>query len=120
MRLRSAGARPRYEVADEEGNVASAISKRWQRNGEHIQPVKEIAAESSLADFVGQIAVRRRHDPHVDIDRARVAKPLDLSFLNDPEKARLQFERQLADLVQEHGAPIGQARTDRPVSRRLR
>ena len=98
----------RHEVANEQRDVASAISKRWQRDGEHIEPVKEIAAESSLPDFVGQVAVRRRHDSHVDIDRTRAAKPLDLPLLNDPEKTRLQFERQLADLVQEHGAPIGQ------------
>jgi hypothetical protein len=98
----------RHEVTDEKGNIAPAISKRWQRDGKYIEPVEEVAAESTLADFVGQVAVRRRHDSHVDIDRARVPKPLDLPFLNDPEKAWLQFERQLADLVQKHGAPIGQ------------
>ena len=37
-----------------------------------------------------------------------LADALDLAFLEDAQQLRLQVERQLADLVQEEGAAVGQ------------
>ena len=51
--------------------------------------------------------MRRRHDAHVDRRRLRRADADDLVRLEHAQQLRLQLQRQLADLVEEHRAAVG-------------
>jgi hypothetical protein len=42
-----------------------------------------------------------RHDAHIDLLRSRTAQTLEFALLQDSEQFRLQFQGQIADLVQE-------------------
>ncbi len=46
-------------------------------------------------------------DAHVDLERLRRAEPLELPALQHPQQLRLHLERQLADLVEEERAAVG-------------
>jgi hypothetical protein len=51
--------------------------------------------------------VRRRQDPHVDLDLVGGAEPGDAPRLQDAQQRSLGAQRQLADLVEQHAASGG-------------
>ena len=108
IRLLSARDRPPHQVLDEQRDVLAAIAQRRERDREHVEPIVQVAAEAALAHFLGQIAVGRGDDAHVDVHRARAAQPLELSFLQHAQQLGLQLERQLADFVEEERAAVGE------------
>src|SRR4030095_9751961 len=59
-------------------------------------------------DLLGQIAIGRGDDAHIDLDHTRTAEPRDLTFLQDSQQPGLQLERQLEHLVEEHGPAVRQ------------
>ena len=76
---------------------------------EDVQAVVEIAAGTSLAATISfEVAIGRRDEPHVDADRPRAAEPLELLLLQDAQQLRLQLERDVADLVEEQRAAVGE------------
>ena len=52
--------------------------------------------------------MRRCHDPHVDTLRPRAAEPLELLLLQHAQQLRLELERNVADLVEEERAAVGE------------
>ena len=108
MRLPSASAEAVDQVTHEQRNVAAPFAQRRQRDRKHVQAVVEIAPEAPAPHLLGQIAVGRRDDADVDVDRARTAEAFDLPFLEHAQQPRLQLERQLADLVEEDRAAVRQ------------
>src|SRR5262249_57851648 len=85
-------------------HVRGALAKRWKDDLHDAQAVVEVLAESLLADFLGEVGVRRRDDAHVDRDRLPAADALDLSFLQHTQQLRLDGERGIGDLVEEDRA----------------
>ena len=55
-------------------------------------------------------------EPHVDLPGALLADALQLPLLEHPEQLRLQLERDLAHLVEEQGAAVGQLEPPGPVA----
>ena len=92
---------------DEERNVLRALAQRRHADREDGEAVVEVAAEAPLADLFAEVAIRRRDDAHVHLDRPRAAEALELAGLEDAQELRLQLERQLADLVEEEGRAVG-------------
>src|SRR4029453_18617450 len=78
-----------------------------QLDGDHVDPVVELLPEAPLGDFLAEVAICRRHHPHVDIEEARPAYAANLSLLERAEELALKGQRQLADLIQEKGAAVG-------------
>ena len=50
----------------------------------------EILPEPALRDLLLERSQRRRDEPHVDVDRAVGAEPLDLALLEDPQQLDLE------------------------------
>ena len=73
-------------------------------NRDDVEPVVEVGAEALLLDRLLEIGVRRRDEPHVDLDRRRAADGDDLALLEDAQQLHLDRERRLADLVEEERA----------------
>ena len=93
---------------DELGNVLAPIAERRNRDRKDVEAIVQVATEAALTDFLGQVTVGRGDDPHVDVDRARAAQPLDLAFLEHSEQLGLELERQLPDLVEQNRPAVGQ------------
>src|SRR6266478_7919751 len=97
---------PVNEVPDERGNVLGALAQRRHVDGEDVEAVIEVVAETLLVDHRAEIAVRRRDQPHVHLDGLRPADALELLLLEHPQQLRLELERDLADLVEEQRATV--------------
>ena len=88
------------KVLHQKGNVFTTLSQRWKRDRKHIEPVKQIRAEPPLSYHLVQILIRGCHDAHINSYRSVAAKPLKFLFLENSQKLGLQFERQIANLIQ--------------------
>ena len=71
-------------------------------------------------DLLLEIAVRRGDDAHVDLDRLAAADPLELALLQDAQQLDLHVQRELADLVEEQRAAVGQLEPAQPARHRAR
>ena len=98
-------------MLDELRNVLTPIAQRRYGDGKHVEPVVQVATETTLTDFLGQVAIGRRNDADVDVDGARAAEPFDLALLQHAEQLGLELERQLPDLVEEDRSAVGELET---------
>ena len=96
------------EVAHQHGDVLTAVPERRHMDWEHVQTVEEVLPELLLVGKRRQVAIGRRDETRVGAQRARAAEPLELALLEHAKQLRLELERDLADLVEEHRAAIGQ------------
>ena len=55
-----------------------------------------------------EVAIGRGDEPDVDADRLVAAEALEFLFLQHAQEFRLQLERNVADLVEEQRAAVGQ------------
>ena len=76
-------------------------------NGEDIQPVVEVLAESAFSHPGGKVSVRGGQDPYVDFPGNRAAQPLEFLFLQEAEQFCLERQREFADFIEKNGAAIG-------------
>jgi hypothetical protein len=76
-------------------------------NWEHAEAVVEILAEPPLVCRLDEITVRRCDDPHAHLARQRGAQPGNLAVLQGPEQLGLKRRIELADLVEEQCATVG-------------
>src|SRR6185369_6297069 len=95
-------------MIDEQRDVFLAQPERRHRDGENIDPVKQVFPELAVLDLFSQITVGGRDDPDIGLDGAGTPQPLEFTILDDPEQLALQLKRHLADFVEEYGAAIGQ------------
>src|SRR5437588_212207 len=51
----------------EQRDVFAAIPQRGQRDGNHVDAVKQILAEPAVGDELGQVLVRRRDDADIGL-----------------------------------------------------
>ena len=98
---------PTDEMFRQQPDISSPFAERRNGDRKHVQAVIEVGAESLLFHHTAQVLIRRGDDPHVGVQGMAAAQALELLFLEDPEKLRLQFQWKIADLVQEKRAPVG-------------
>jgi len=77
----------------------------------YVEAVVKVGAESLLPDQRLKITVRRGDQPHIGVLRTSRAETVKLVLLQHAEQLWLQFERQFADLVQEHCPVVGEFET---------
>src|SRR5258707_801589 len=92
-------------------NVFTACSQRWQRDRKHIQTVIEITAKFVPVHHVHQISVGRSYEPNVHLMSPSAAQALEFLFLQDTQQFGLQSRRNIAHLVEEQRAFVGQLET---------
>src|SRR5207245_2147745 len=97
-----------HEIAHEKRHVPRALAQRGRLNGENVQTVIEIAAEGFPGDEAGEVLVGGGDQAHVHAHRARAADALEFLLLEDAQELRLELERDVANLVEEERAFIGE------------
>src|SRR5690554_940002 len=88
-------------------DVAAALVKSWDLDGDDSQAEEQVPAEFALLDHLLQIAVGCADDPQVDLALLDRAHPAYGSVLKQLEQLCLQPQVHLSDLVEEQGAAIG-------------
>ena len=107
-RLAELATQPLAQESHQGRKILPAFPKRRERDREDVQAIEKVSPEPPAPDFLGQVAIGRGDDADVDTRHAGPAEALDLSFLEHAQDLRLQLERQLSDLVEEHGAAVGE------------
>src|SRR5262245_9820033 len=95
------------ELQRERPDPPAALAQRRDDEGHPIESEKEIAAKAPLRDLARKIAIRRRHEAHIDDGGAAAADPQDLSRLNRAQKLRLHRLWKLADFVEKNRTACG-------------
>src|SRR5581483_5611092 len=100
----------RGKLADEkvhqQGDIFLALTQRRQVDGDDVQAVKEIFAESALTAELLQVHVGGGDDAHVYLDLLHAAQVHELAVLENAQDLGLGFQAHGADLVEENGAAI--------------
>ena len=96
------------EVVGQQQDVGLALAQRRHEDREHVQPVVEILAELAGGDRLLEILVGGGDQADVGADGLGAAQPLELALLQHAQQLDLRREVQLADLVEEQRAAVGQ------------
>src|SRR5438067_861490 len=94
-------------MVDEQGNVFAAVAQGWQLDTEDVQPVIEIRAETAGLHQRFKALVGRRDGPEIDLDLLVAADADDLLLLEHAQQVGLGLQADVADLVEEDGASVG-------------
>ena len=95
------------EVLGQELDVLGPVSQGRNLDVDHVEPVEQILPHGAIADGLLEVAVGGGDQPDVHFDRLGAADPVDLAFLDDPQKLGLEMRVHLADLIEKQGAAIG-------------
>src|SRR5580692_6300451 len=96
------------EVSDQQRNIVRTFAQRWDADRKHVQAIVQVAAELAVLHHFLEIAIGRRHQPHIDSLGSVVAQPFKLTFLQSAEQFGLDLDGNISHLVQEKRAPICQ------------
>ena len=106
------------EIIKQQRNVADPLAQSGRIERQHIKPVIQVFAEAAGGNFRLEVTVGRGDHPHVDRYRTRGTHRVNGALLQYPQQLNLQFQRQIADFVQEDGATVGQFKSAHPVGNR--
>jgi hypothetical protein len=77
-------------------------------NGENVEAVKKVAAKGALGDEFRKIGVGGGDNANVHALGAVAAKAFEFLLLENAQEFGLEFERKIADFIEEERAAIGQ------------
>jgi hypothetical protein len=86
----------------------AALAQRRELEREYGEPVVEVLAEAPGPDGGPQVDVGRGDDPDVDLELARAAEAAEAPRVQHGEQLGLHLGREVADLVEEERAAVGQ------------
>lgn len=87
------------EMFGQGDDVARPFAQGRKMDREHVQAEIEILTEAALGYRPLQVAVARRDEANVDLDRTRAADAVDLAFLDGAQQLGLEPGLHLADLI---------------------
>ena len=85
-----------------------ALAQRRQPDGERVDSVVEVFAEAAFANEEIERPVGGRNQPEVHVDGAVAAQSFEAAFFEHPQQLGLRDQRQIANLVQQERAAVGQ------------
>ncbi len=109
-----------HKVRHQHRNVFQPMTERRKRDGKHIEAVIKIHSEQLLGDQRREILIGCGHHAHIDATRIRAAQPFEFLLLQNPQQLRLQFERNIADFIQEQRAAVRRLETAHLLRHRAR
>src|SRR5207302_2335188 len=99
-------------------DVFAPRAQRRHGHGKDVDSEEEIFAESAFFHLIRERAIRCADDAYVDVERRRAADAIEAPLLNDAQDLRLNAEAEVADLVEEDRAAVGQLEFAELPSRR--
>src|SRR5262245_23600488 len=96
------------KMPHQQRDILRPLAQRRHLYGKDMQAIEEIGAELLRLHHSREIAVGRGDQPRLRAQGAGAAQPLELALLQHPQQLRLHLQRQLAHLVEEEGAALGQ------------
>ena len=104
------------KVACEWCNILAPLTQGRQPQPDHIQAVQQVFAEQAELDPLLQILVRSRNHPHIGLDRCMTTHAVKTTLAQNPQQARLQLKRHIANFIEEQGTAIGLLKAPAPLT----
>ena len=95
-----------HEEVGKEEEVGAALRELRHVDGELVDAVIEVFAESSLAYGIGKVLVRGAYQAYVDGNLLRATDRTDAAFLQGAKQLHLHVIAQIAHLVEEQRAAV--------------
>ena len=89
-------------------HVLAALAQRRQGDLEDVEAEEEVLAEALVLDLRLEVAVGGAEHAHVDLDLHLAAEPAQPALLEHAEQLGLQLDGDLAHLVEEERAAVGE------------
>ena len=90
------------------GNILPPLPQGRNADLHHVQAVEQVLPEGALGHLLLQVPVGGGDDAHIHLNVPQAAHPLEAPVLQKGQQLGLHGQGQLANLVQEHGSPVGQ------------
>ena len=100
----------RDEKFHQQIDIVATLPERGQMNRHHVEPIKQIFAETAALDLRFEILVRRRNDAHIDLDARHAADAFEFLLLQHPQKLDLHLKRHLGHFVQKKRSLVGSSK----------
>ena len=84
-----------------------ALAQRRQGDVDDVQPVIQVFAEPAFFHQLAQVGVGGREDPHIHLDDLGRAERHELPLLDHAQQLDLRLRPDVADLVEEDRAAVG-------------
>src|SRR5438105_1675252 len=95
-------------MLDENDDVFSPRSQRWDDQVNDIQPIVQVLSKFLFVDTRKKVAVGRGDNAHIKPGFQPIrTNALDFAVFEKSEQERLHAQAHLADFVEEHGATLG-------------
>ncbi len=94
----------RQQMRGEDGNIPAAFNQRGNSQRDNVDPVKEIATETSGRYLPTKIATGSRDDSNVQSRRGQIGKRLPL--FDELQKPGLSGRREVNKIVQKQGSGV--------------
>ena len=95
------------EKSEQQQNVLATVAQCRHLDGNRVQAIVEVFAETSLADGLLHIHIGRRHDAHVGLHHLLTTHADILARLQHTQQPSLRRQRQFAHFVEENRALVG-------------
>ena len=95
-------------MPEQREDVLGPLPQARQVQGAAGDPVVEVVAEGAPGLLGREVPVGRADEPEGALAPRVAPDPLERALLDDPEQLGLEGHRQLADLVEEQRAAVGQ------------
>src|SRR3546814_20314169 len=95
----------RDEMLDQRRNILAPVGQRRDRDRDHVEPVIQIFAETTLGDFLGQIARGGGNDADIDLDDTLAADAGE-ALIGPPELGRASGGKECVSTCRSRGLPI--------------
>ena len=96
------------EVPRQRWDVFAALAQRRHLDLDDVEPVVEVLAEQALADEADEVFVGGGDNAHADCAGFLAADAADLAVFEDTQQFALHVQAEVADLVKEQRALVGE------------
>src|SRR5262249_20120260 len=100
-------------MPDQSRNIPCALSQRRDLDRKYFQTIVKILTKRPLFYHRGQVPMRGCDQAYVNFMRKVAAEPLELLLLQDAQQFWLEFQRDVADLIQKKRASVGEFESPR-------
>jgi hypothetical protein len=96
------------KMRHEGGNVFAAITQRWQLDGKYIQAKVEVTSKFAISYHFRQVAMSCSYESNIHLVSSTATQAFEFLFLQYAQQFGLKLRGNIANLIQEEGAFIGQ------------
>src|SRR5580692_8675096 len=89
-----------HEIFGEQWDVFGSFAQGGNVYRKHVQTIEEVLPEVAFVHVRGKIAIGRRQDAHIDLNRFGASDSLEFALLKYSKQSNLRFGRQVTDLVE--------------------